>query len=529
VQNAPTQVNAAPIPAAEYVRRSTDHQRYSIENQQEANRAYAEKRGMVVVRTYTDDGKSGLSIVWRDALKKLVADVQTGRADFKAILVYDVTRWGRFQDTDESAYYEYICRSAGVAVHYCAEPFENDGSSFSSVVKGLKRAMAAEYSRELSARVFAAKSRVVGLGYRVGGQAGYALRRMLIDERDVPRGKLKRGERKVLSTDRVILVPGPSKEVKTVRWIFSAFVHKGKTESQIANILNRRGVTNSQGREWNRHGIKSLLRNEKYVGNNVWNRTSFKLHKDLVCNTPEKWLRARDAFAPIIDKSLFEAAQAIYRNRITHPIIGCRPRYSDDEMLERLKQLLKRRGYLSKAVIDNGKGIQSASAYEARFGCLTQAYSLIGYTAENRKRKRIRQHKTPGLSDEEMLEKLRELLRVRGNLSKRIIDETGTVPSCSVYVRRFGSMKQAYRLIGFTPDPWRKRSPRPRGLTDEALLDALRRLWRDRGHLSQSIVYTDKSAPSCSAYQTRFGGFLPAYELIGFVPKRRRHSRKSRD
>lgn len=527
MQNAPTQVKPELIPAAEYVRRSTDHQKYSIENQQEANRAYAEKRGMIVVRTYSDAGKSGLSIVWRDALKRLIGDVQSGRADFKAILVYDVTRWGRFQDTDESAYYEYVCRRAGVAVHYCAEPFENDGSSFSSVVKSLKRAMAAEYSRELSARTFAAKSRVAGLGYRVGGQAGYGLRRMLLDERDLPRGKLKRGERKVLSSDRVILVPGPSREVKTVRWIFSAFVDKGRTESQIANILNRRGITNSQGSAWNRLGIKSLLRNEKYIGNNVWNRTSFKLHKDWMCNTPEKWLRAEDAFAPIIDKSLFEGAQAIYRNRVVHPIIGRKPRYSDEEMLERLKRLLNRRGYLSKTLIDDSKTTQGSCAYEARFGSLTQAYSLIGYTIENRKRKRIRRHNTPRLSDEEMLQKLKELSRVRGNLSKRVIDETATMPSCSVYVRRFGSMKQAYRLIGFTSDPWRKRSPRPRGLTDEALLDVLRRLWRDHGHLSQSIVYTDKSAPSYGAYQKRFGGLLPAYALIGFVPKRRQHSPKT--
>ena len=38
-----------------------------------------------------------------------------------AILVYYVSRWGSFQDTDESAHYEFACKSAGVPVHYCAE------------------------------------------------------------------------------------------------------------------------------------------------------------------------------------------------------------------------------------------------------------------------------------------------------------------------------------------------------------------------------------------------------------------------
>lgn len=76
----------------------------------------------------TPTGKSGLRLDGRDALKRLIDDVQTGKADFSTILVYDVSRWGRFQDADESAYYEYICRRAGIAVQYCAEQFENDGS-----------------------------------------------------------------------------------------------------------------------------------------------------------------------------------------------------------------------------------------------------------------------------------------------------------------------------------------------------------------------------------------------------------------
>jgi DNA invertase Pin-like site-specific DNA recombinase len=88
---------------------STDHQKYSTENQAEAIRQYADRRGLEIVRTYADEGKSGLRLDGRDALKQLIEDVQTGKADFTTILVYDVSRWGRFQDADESAYYEYIC------------------------------------------------------------------------------------------------------------------------------------------------------------------------------------------------------------------------------------------------------------------------------------------------------------------------------------------------------------------------------------------------------------------------------------
>jgi len=167
---------------------STEHQRYSTENQADAIRRYAAERGIEIIRTYADEGKSGLRIDGRDALKKLLEDVQSGKADYELILVYDVSRWGRFQDADESAYYEYICKRAGVSVIYCAEQFENDGSPVSTIVKGVKRAMAGEYSRELSAKVFSGQCRLIELGFRQGGPPGYGLRRMLIDEAGAEKG-----------------------------------------------------------------------------------------------------------------------------------------------------------------------------------------------------------------------------------------------------------------------------------------------------------------------------------------------------
>lgn len=107
--------------AAQYVRMSTEHQQYSTQNQSDKILEYAQRRGIEIVRTYADEGKSGLRIDGRQALQQLIRDVEAGSADFQVILVYDVSRWGRFQDADESAYYEYLCRRAGIQVAYCAE------------------------------------------------------------------------------------------------------------------------------------------------------------------------------------------------------------------------------------------------------------------------------------------------------------------------------------------------------------------------------------------------------------------------
>src|ERR1039457_5070236 len=123
---------------------STEHQQYSTSNQMGVIREYGKKRGKEIVKEYSDDGKSGLNIKGRGSLEQMIRDVLEGNAQYKSIQVYDVSWWGRFQDADESAYYEYICRRANIEVHYCAEQFENDGSPISTIVKGVKRAMAGE-------------------------------------------------------------------------------------------------------------------------------------------------------------------------------------------------------------------------------------------------------------------------------------------------------------------------------------------------------------------------------------------------
>src|SRR5579863_4623262 len=212
------------IPAAQYLRMSTERQQYSLENQALAIGKYAELHGFEIVQTYSDAAKSGVVLKYRTGLRQLLQDVVSAVPLYRAILVYDVSRWGRFQDTDESAHYEFLCKSAGVPVHYCAEQFSNDGTLPSLIMKGLKRTMAGEYSRELGVKVFAGQKRLTLLGFKQGGQPGYGLRRMLVSASRVPKQELGLGEQKSIATDRVILVPGSFHEVQTVKEIFRMLV-----------------------------------------------------------------------------------------------------------------------------------------------------------------------------------------------------------------------------------------------------------------------------------------------------------------
>ena len=256
-------------------------------------------------------------------------------------------------------------------MHYCAEQFENDGSPMATMFKGFKRAMAGEYSRGLSSKVFAGQCRLIEKSFRQGGPAGFGLLRLLIDQHGAPKATLTQGEHKSLQTDRVVLVPGPEEEVAIVREIYRAFVSGGQNEAQIADGLNDRGILTDLGRLWTRGSVHQLLINEKYIGTNVWNRVSFKLKKKRVRNDPETWIRTPNSFPAIVDPTLHDAANKIIAARSA--------RMSDEEMLAALQSLLEHQGALSGLIIDEADETLSSSAYSHRFGSLLRAYRLVGF------------------------------------------------------------------------------------------------------------------------------------------------------
>lgn len=357
--------------AAMYVRMSTEHQQYSTENQSKAILEYANSHRIQIVQRYEDAGKSGLRIEGRPGLKRLIRDIETGTHDFTMVLVYDISRWGRFQDADESAFYEYRCRSRGVNVQYCAEQFENDGSIGSDIQKVVKRRMAAEYSRELSVKVFSGQASLIERGFRQGGEAGFGLQRMLVDQNRTQKFILRRADRKSIQTDRVTLVPGPESERHTVQEIFRLFIHESLNEARIAETLNTSGLL-KRGTAWSRHSVHEILINGKYAGDNIWNRKSFKLRQHRIRNAPESWIVCENAFEPLVPRSLFERANKIITARTM--------RLSDEEIINTIKDLLCQNGYLSASIINASESCPSVSALKARFGSLSVVYSRVGYS-----------------------------------------------------------------------------------------------------------------------------------------------------
>jgi DNA invertase Pin-like site-specific DNA recombinase len=356
--------------AAEYVRMSTEHQRYSVDNQQARIRLHAASRGLEVVKTYADAGKSGLHLHGRAALQVLLTDVIGGKTEYAVVLVYDVSRWGRFQDADESAHYEFVCRQAGIRVEYCAEPFINDGSAMSSIVKSIKRVMAGEYSRELSEKVYAAQARAVSLGFKVGGRAGFGLRRHLVDDKGKVRGEIPFGQQKSLQSDRVVLALGPDEEVETVRHIYRWFTEERLLYKAIARRLISMGIPPPPGCGWTSAVIRNVLTNEKYVGTYVTHRTSNRLSTGKIRNPPERWVRKEGAFDSAVDKSLYQAAQDRLREWPN--------RYSDEDLILKLRRLYEKYGRVTHDLMANTAGVPHNETYRYRFGSMEKAYEAAG-------------------------------------------------------------------------------------------------------------------------------------------------------
>ena len=363
------------IPAAQYLRTSRPFQDTYLEAQRSVIAQFAKINGYRIVKTYSDPARSGLAIKQRPAMQRLLNDVLQRKVSYRWILVYDVSRWGRFQDADEAAHYEFLCKTSGVPVLYCSEPYLNNSTATGAIFKSMRRSQAGEFSRELSEKVYSADKHIAALGFRLGGAAGFGLRRMMVSESRRPLQQLARSEVKYCKTNRTILVHGPKQEVAVVREMFAAAATGNLNCRQIADDLNARGIRFHTGLPWDYYDVYRTLTNPKYIGHNVWGRTSGKLRSSRHKTSPEKWTVKERAFAPIVDSTLFNRVQLILQRRN-------RPSWTPEELLNSLKQLLARKGKLSQEIIDKSRGMPSSATYYKHFGPLRRLYALLGYKAE---------------------------------------------------------------------------------------------------------------------------------------------------
>ena len=369
----PNEIKKLHLKGAMYIRMSTELQVESPENQERAIRAYAAEYGIEIIQAYSDLGISGINTEKREQFQALIDDVEQGRNSYNIVLYLDESRWGRFVDSREADYHRMRLERKNVVCQSCEKPLTLTSTIADRIMTILRDESASDYCRQLSQKVWAGQCNLITKGFRQGGTAGFGLRRLLLDETGKPKQELTIGQRKSLLTERVVLIPGPDAEREAVLWIYDQFI-AGMNETEIAMQLNAQGIANHFNRPWSRGTVREILTNEKYVGNNVFNRTSGKMKSKAKPNPETEWVRKDLAFERIIDPERFYTVQGIYRER--------NKKATDEELLQGLRDLYAKQGRLSALIIDESDFLPPSSLFRTRFGGLLRAYRMIGYTPE---------------------------------------------------------------------------------------------------------------------------------------------------
>ena len=351
---------AKTIRAVGYVRRSTDRQEQSIDDQKKALKQYAIEHNFRFMKYYVDDAISGTSTLKRRSFLQMIEDAQKKTRAFDIIIVYDIKRFGRV-DNDEAGYYRHILRRHGVEILYVTENFNGDTTD--DLLRPVKQWQARQESRDLSkVTIRGLLSKVEG-GCWMGGTPpyGYDLQyettegiflyilqfmpdgsKRLLDNKGTLIRALSKGE--ILQTaksDKAKLIPGSSERVRTIKHIFKMYTEQGKGYKAIAHTLNGQNIPTARNRKWaaiysglwTASTIRSLIDNPIYAGDMVWNRrTDARFHRisnkravdrenvhgaRLVPNNKKDWIIVRDAHESLISRRVFEQAKNLRQNKLS--------------------------------------------------------------------------------------------------------------------------------------------------------------------------------------------------------------------
>ena len=215
---------------AYYRQSAQDRQENSIPIQADQVRQWAENNGVDIIKGFTDPGKSGLTVEGRPAITQMMDEWVKQEHDFDYVLCLDVSRWGRFQDIDLSAQYSAECKRHGKQVIYTTIGKPREDDPLYPIYVQFERFRAAQYSKELSDKVWRGCVKIAEQGYWAGGVPPYGMQRLLLDETREPVHVLEPGQRKSIQNQRVTLVQGDPAQVAIIQRIFHEFAELGYSE-----------------------------------------------------------------------------------------------------------------------------------------------------------------------------------------------------------------------------------------------------------------------------------------------------------
>ncbi|MGD0036750.1 MAG: recombinase family protein [Bacteroidota bacterium] len=305
--------------AVGYLRCSTDMQKDSTAQQQIEVQCWADANGFRIVHWYRDEAQSGTTFLKRPAFVDMLKTARSHEGDFKNILVYDESRWGRAQDLRENSYWKsvflYECNIQVIII----KTNSDTGNRFTDrIVEFIESSQASDYSQKQSDNTLRGCKDNAAKGFSSGGIAPYGYKRIAINKatRQFTR-ELLQGEH-IHEDEKSIWALGDPEEVKIVQRIFDRKI-RGMGDVGIANILNTEGVPppkrgrwKNKDQKWAGGTIRVILTNPTYYGARVYNRhpqSHLKGEGKLLWMNPKSdWIVVENSHLPIITKETFELA-----------------------------------------------------------------------------------------------------------------------------------------------------------------------------------------------------------------------------
>jgi len=327
-------------------------QEASLEDQRKAIRQYAADNNFSLVREFCDDAISGKTAEDRPSFQSVVDFARTNKNEPYTLLVYDVTRFGRFENPKEATYWEVELEKNNMSVHYVTEGFNNDGSLGSYITKVVKDAEASEYIKKLSKTTSRGIRSAAERGYWTRALAPYGYSRAVVEpSTNSIEHVLKKDEANAIKGKRIKLVRGSETEIEILREIFHMYADREQGLSSITNYLNHNHIPTPSGKgHWHKAGVRNILRNQTYLGMTVLYEGSGD--EVVVEGTHER----------LIDESTFNRAQ----RRLHEASFATRGGYTTQYLLTALLECGHCGYTLHGAGVKNGKLYYKCNGYSNR-------------------------------------------------------------------------------------------------------------------------------------------------------------------
>lgn len=332
-----------------------------------------------------------------------------------------------------------------VDVTYVGEQFDNGPSG--SIIKQLKRVMAGEYSRELSAKVKHAKRRNAALGLHQGGPCPFGVARLEERPDGSPVRVLARGERKSRPENILRYVHGDPGEIALVKRIFDLYLIRKMRAAEIGRLLTAEGHTWTDGQPITFQQVRRVLSCDLLTGRLVSGKEEHFLGGRREKRPRSEWLLT-NVFTPIISPARFRAAE---QRRLS--LGGVIRRGNDEALLKVLRKAREAHGPLTIRIVNQSKHCPASTNYERAFGSFGRALELIGEKAPRNYLGGQLGHRIP---EANLIDAMRRLEDRHGYVSATLLRAAPDAPPAQTYIKAFGSLKAACHAAGVATRSTRK-------------------------------------------------------------------------